>query len=381
MLRDKILAIILAGGEGSRLRQLTDERPKPSLSFGGVYQLIDFPLSNCVHSGIDDVWVVMQYQPGPLQTHLRNGRPWDLDRNRGGLRVLQPFTGKQESGFHQGNADALYRHRSDIREAAPDLVLVLSADHLYTMDFRPVVETHQKHNAEVTMVITPLPRGEDATRFGNVQCNARHRVTKFDYKPDKLQSDLITTEIFLYSTGPLLQMLDELARRAEQEKGEAELEDFGHELLPEFVKRGKVYAHKHEGYWRDVGTVEAYHAAHMDLLDKVPLNPQNQDWPILTRSLNRLPARVQSGAKVENSLLSSGCQIAGRVKHSVIAPDVIIEKDAIVENSVLSQGAVIESGAHVKNAVVIENARLTKGTYGRAGKITLSGTQSVDDES
>jgi glucose-1-phosphate adenylyltransferase len=380
MLRDRILAIILAGGEGSRLRQLTDERPKPSLSFGGVYQLIDFPLSNCVHSGIDDVWVVMQYQPGPLQTHLRNGRPWDLDRNRGGLRVLQPFTGAEESGFHQGNADALYRHRSDIREAAPDLVLVLSADHLYAMDFRQVVETHQKHNAEVTMVVTPLPENEDATRFGNVQFNARHRITRFDYKPDKPQSDWVTTEIFLYSARPLLQMLDDLAQQAEQEKGKAELEDFGHELLPEFVKRGKVYAHKHEGYWRDVGTVEAYHAAHMDLLDKAPLNPQDESWPILTRSLNRMPSRVQSGAKIENSLLSSGCEIAGKVVHSVIAPDVVIEKGAVVENSVISRGAIIESGARVKNAVVIENARLAKGTYGRAGRITLSGAQNVNDE-
>lgn len=374
MLRNEILAIVLAGGEGSRLRALTRETPKPALPFGGSYALIDFPLSNCVHSGIDDVWVVMQYQPGPLQTHLQNGRPWDLDRNRGGLRVLQPHTGRREGGWHQGNADALYRHREEIRRAAPDYILVLSADHLYTLDFRRVLAAHQKHKAQVTAVVTKVPENESATRFGNARLDKADRISGFSYKPERAYSDLVTTEIFLYSAAPLLDALDQLAAQAKRTKGRAQLEDFGDELFPKMVKSGGAYAYRHEAYWRDVGTPEAYHAAHLDLLgDAPPLALHDQAWPILTKISSHLPARVLAGAQAQKSLLSSGCEIGGEVFESVVGIGAKIGAGARVERSVILNGAKIEDGALVSNAIVLPRARVLAGKHGNKKTIAIIG--------
>ena len=374
MLRNKILAIVLAGGEGSRMRSLTRDVPKPALPFGGSYSLIDFPLSNCVHSGIDDVWVVMQYLPAPLQTHLENGRPWDLDRHRGGLRLLQPHTGRRESGWHEGNADALFRHHEEIRRAAPDYVLVLSADHLYTLDFRRVLAAHQKHRADVTAVVTPVPKNEDATRFGNATLTKAGRIENFWYKPETPQSDLVTTEIFLYSTAPLLDALTELAARAKEQKGREKLEDFGHELFPQMVQAGKAYGFRHDGYWRDVGTPEAYHAAHMNLLEATPpLDLHDENWPILTNSGSHLPARVLASAQIANSLLAPGSEIGGEVESCVIGIGARVESGARIENSVVLGGAVIEEGAQVQNAIVLPRAQVAKGRHGKPNKITIVG--------
>jgi glucose-1-phosphate adenylyltransferase len=357
MKRPRILALILAGGAGSRLKQLTARRAKPALPFGGVFRLIDFPLSNCMHSQINDVWVVEQFQPHALNEHLTNGRPWDLDRTRGGLQILPPYQGTPESGWHQGNADAIYRHRRFISDFAPDVLLVLSADHIYKLDYRDVIDAHLQTRAEVTMVTTEVSL-EEASRFGNVDVDDSGKVTRFDYKPEQPKSRTATTEVFAYDTRVLLEVLDELAAQAEKEKPDEEvaLQDFGHELLPALVQRDGAFTYKLDGYWRDVGTVESYHEGHMDLLNDTPaLRLDDPAWPIRTRGQQLLPARIEGSAHIENSLISPGCHIAGRVVNSVLSPGVRVEQGATVENAVLLHGVVVPAGRTVRRAVVDEN--------------------------
>ena len=273
-----VLAIIQAGGAGGRMDVLTLERAKPALSFAGSYQLIDFPLSNLVNSRIDDVWLSVQYQASALEEQVLNGRPWDLDRTGGGLRMLVPQEGTgslDEEGFAKGNADELFRLRDQIRTAAPDVVIVMSADHVYRLDYREVIATHRKKEAEVTMVTTDLAEvfGEDARDHAVVEVNRLGRVTSFAYKPDKTSSTTVATEVFVYEPEALIKVLEELHHVQSDEPdegddgvGDSGLGDFGDLLLPRFVERGKVYAHQLEGYWRDLGQPHHYLNAHLELL-------------------------------------------------------------------------------------------------------------------
>ena len=358
--RMKTLALILAGGEGSRLEVLTEKRAKPVMPFAGMYRLIDFALSNCMHSRIDNVWIIEQYQPHSLNEHLANGRPWDLDRTYGGLQVLPPYMGQNnEGGFAEGNADAIYRHKTFIREFNPDILLILSADHVYKLDYSKVIERHLELKADVTMVTTQVPI-ESASRFGTVKVDKRGRVTDFAYKPKKPQSDIVTTEVFVYDARKLLETLDQIVGRggnnAEGGEGQngASLKDFGHELLPQMVRDGKAFEYRMKGYWRDVGTVESYWQSHMDLLltSEPELLLDDPEWPILTYGAQRMPARIQGSAIIENSLISSGCTIHGQVVRSVLAPGVIIEQDAVVRDSILLHGAVVAARATVDLAVL-----------------------------
>lgn len=375
-MREKALVMILAGGKGSRLETLTEERAKPALPFAGTYRLIDFALSNCVHSGLSDVWVVEQYQLHSLNDHLANGRPWDLDRTYGGLQVLPPFTGKKGGGdeaeVSHGNADALCRHRHLIRDFAPDVLIVLSADHVYKLDFRDVLERHHETGATLTLVTTRVPL-EEAGRFGTVEVDeATGKVTAFAYKPEKPESDLVTTEVFVYRAEPLLRRLDELA------ESDKELGDFGDELLPGLVAEGNVYEHRLNGYWRDVGTIESYWQGHQDLLaPETALSLDEPDWPILTYGVQRRPARIQAGAEVEDSLVSPGCTIRGRVVRSVLAPGVTVAPGALVRDSVLLHDVRIGEGAVVGRSIVDERAEIAAGARvgetepKRGGEITL----------
>ena len=386
MKRDRVLVLILAGGAGGRLGVLTERRAKPAMPFGGTLRLIDFSLSNCLHSELTDVWVIEQYQLHSLNDHLANGRPWDLDRTYGGLQVLPPYvedgdededgesekSGKQgQGGFAKGNADAIYRQRRLIREFAPDLILVLSADHVYKLDYRDVIERHRAAGADVTLVTTRVPPGESASRFGVVQSDADGRVTDFAYKPKQPQGDQITAEVFVYDASKLLGMLDEIAA------GGGELKDYGDELLPRLVKAGKAYAFPLAGYWRDVGTVESYWQAHMDLLaSKGELALDDPKWPILTYGAQRLPAHFLPRAKVENSLVAPGCSVNGTVLNSVLAPDVIIEEGAQVEDSILLHGATIKAGARVQRAIVDEKAEIgERAEIGGEGELTVVGSR------
>jgi glucose-1-phosphate adenylyltransferase len=359
MFKEKVLALILAGGKGSRLGILTEHRAKPVMPFGGSFRLIDFALSNCVNSGISDVWVIEQYELHSLNEHLSNGRPWDLDRTYGGLQVLPPFEDDNKSddtgGFAKGNADAIVRHLDFIEEFAPDILLVLSADHVYKMDFRDAVETHLEKKASVTMVTTKLPTGETASRFGVIKADKNGRITKFDYKPEKPQSDLITTEIFVYDARILIETLKKLSEKKEK------LKDYGDELLPYLVKAGKAFEHRLNGYWRDVGTIQSYWDSQMNLLnERERLFFDDENWRILTLAAQRIPAFVYSSADVKNSLISHGCRIYGTVSRSVLSSGVNVEKGAEIADSIVLPNATIEKNVKLKKVIVDAGVMVTK---------------------
>jgi glucose-1-phosphate adenylyltransferase len=344
--RTRVLSVVLAGGAGSRMGPLTDHRAKPALPFGGIYRLVDFALSNCANSGIDDVWVLQQYLPHSLEDHLANGRPWDLDRTEGGLLILHPFSGGDKGGFTEGNADALWRNNSMLKEFGADVILVLSADAVYTLDYRDVVDTHLATGADVTMVTTRAV-DEDPRRFGVVEVAGDGRVTGFQYKPDEPAGDLVTIEVFAYRPAALLGTLEELAA------GDGGLSDFGDGLVPALVSGGRAYEHRFEGYWRDVGTPESYWQAHQDVLaGRGRLDLDDRAWPIRTTGAHRPPARVETSASVENCLVSPACRVSGRVVDSVLSPGVVVEEGAVVEGAVVLHDAVVHSGARVRRAIV-----------------------------
>ncbi len=362
----KILVLVMAGGEGKRLEVLTEDRAKPSMPFAGLYRLIDFPLSNCVHSGLSDVWLVEQYESHSINEYVANGRPWDLDRTHGGLRLLPPYLGDEESGWHQGSADAVYKNKSLIEEFGPKHVVVLSADHIYKLDYRDVLTWHVDAKADLTMVTTKVSK-EEAGRFGVVQVDDG-RVVQFDQKPDAPASDLVSTEVLVFTWSRLIDALEELSRAPSKDGDDkSSLEDFGDQLIPRLVDEGNVYEYRHDGYWRDVGTIEAYWESHMDLVGPKPgLDLADPAWPILTRGPTRSPAYVDESAKVERSLLSPGCRIHGRVVSTVVSPGVIVEKGAEVQGAVLLHDVVVRSGASVATAIV--DAEVEVGNGARVGE-------------
>jgi glucose-1-phosphate adenylyltransferase len=363
----KILVLVMAGGEGKRLEVLTEDRAKPSMPFAGLYRLIDFPLSNCVNSGLSDVWLVEQYESHSINEYVANGRPWDLDRTDGGLRLLPPYLGDEESGWHQGNADAVFKSKSLIEEFAPEHLVVLSADHIYQLDYRDVLTRHVDQKADLTMVTTKVPK-EEAGRFGVVQVD-EGRVVRFEHKPDSPDSDLVTTEVFVFTWSKLIDVLDDFSKEASKDGGaESSLEDFGEQLIPRLVEDGNVHEFRHDAYWRDVGTIEAYWEAHMDLVGpKTRLDLVDPAWPILTRGPTRAPAYVDEHAKVERSMLSPGCRVHGRVVSSVLSPGVIIEEGAEVHESVLLHGVVVKRGGSVQTAIVDAEVEIGEGaTVGEA---------------
>jgi glucose-1-phosphate adenylyltransferase len=368
MNRPRVLALVLAGGEGSRLGPLTDERAKPALPFAGIYRLIDFPLSNCLHSGIGDVWVIQQYEPHELTKQLANGRPWDLDRTRGGLRILHPYLGDSESGWYEGNADAIYSNRQVIADQDPDVLLVLSADHVYKLDYADVVAHHLDSGAAVTMVTTSVAR-EEASRYGVVRVGGDERISEFEYKPDAPGSGVITTEVFAYEPRTLLRTLDELA----EEGDGSSIRDFGHELLPRLVDEGAARAFDLDGYWRDVGTIDSYWEAHMELLaDEPPLTLDDPAWPILTAGLQRPPARIEQSATIDGCLVAGGAQVRGTVARSVIGPGVVVEEGAEVRDAVLLHDSYVGARARVTRAIVDEEANVGEDTVvGGTDEITV----------
>ena len=343
-----MLGLVLAGGEGGRLSPLTDGRAKPALPFGGVYRLIDFPLSNCHHSRVSDVWVIQQYAAHTLSEHLANGRPWDLDRTWGGMRVVHPTTGDEDGGFYKGNADAIQRNREAIESFEPELVLVLSADAVYRLDYQRVLDLHRERDAEATAVTT-VKSAEEASRLGTVTVDDKGLVTGFEYKPEEPQSEIVTTEVFVYDAKVLLETLAELADEGE------ELSDFGHALLPRLVERGAIFADDLDGYWRDVGTLGSYWQGHMDLLEAQPeLWLDDPEWPILTRANQLPPARIEASARIEGSLISPGCRIAGRVAGSVLGPGVNVDQGVeVIDSVVLGRSRI---SADLRRAIVDEGA-------------------------
>ena len=362
----RTLALVLAGGKGSRLGALTEKKVKPALPVAGTYRLIDVALSNLVHSHLSDVWVVEQFLPHSLNQHLANGRPWDLDRTHGGLQVLPPYQGTEGEGFAEGNADSLYRQKDLIRDFAPDLVLVLSADHLYTINFLDVVDTHLQRGADLTMVTTVVD--EDPSRYGVVQADDDGRVTGFDYKPEQPEGQLVAGEMFLYDAQQLLAALEELHEQ------QGQLEDYGHDLVPWFVAHRTVVEHRLQGYWMDLGTLQSYWTAHLQVLDGEGVTLDDPDWPILSAQPQLVPARIEGGADVRRSMVAAGATVHGTVEHSVLGPGVVVEEGATVRHSVLLDGVRVGPGVSLVNVVADVGAQISGGSRrGSDSGVTLIG--------
>jgi glucose-1-phosphate adenylyltransferase len=370
MVQPRVLVVVLAGGEGGRLELLTRNRAKPAVPYAGQYRLVDVVLSNVLNSGLRDVWLVEQTHPFSLQDHLANGRPWDLDRTTGGLRLLHPRKGTGErDGWQEGTADALWRYADLLRGFGPDALVVLSADAVYALDYDEVVRRHLASDAVVTMVTTTVDP-QDAGRYGVVQVQGG-RITEYAYKPGQPSGNLVTNEVFVFDPGPTLDLLEQIA----EEKGEDGLADLGDELLPRLVEDGRAREHRFDGYWRDLGTVEAYHSAHLDLVStQPPYDPADPQWPLTTHSGGGGAARVREGAVVQDSLLSSGCDVAGAVRRSVLGPGVVVEAGAEVVESVLLEDVVVRRGARVVRTVLDHRAEAAAGvTVGGEGDVALVG--------
>ena len=371
MTRIRTLALVLAGGQGSRLEALTTYRAKPAVPYGGHHRLVDVALSNCMHSGIADVWVSVQYNPVSLVEHVANGRPWDLDRNEGGLLVLHPRQGADRAGFASGTADGLWRNADLIRRYDAQALVVVSADAVYRMDYDAVLDQHMASGAAVTMGTTRVDP-QDAGRYGVVQVEDG-RVTEYELKPDQPKGDLICNEVFVFDPGPALDLLEQLAQDADEEEG---LRDLGHGLLPALVADGGAREYRFDGYWRDVGTLEAYHSSHMDLLGLEPeFVLDDPSWPLLTKGGRRGPSRMIAGARFDDVLVSSSTLIGGEVERSVLSPDVVVEPGAVVRDSVLLHDVVVRAGACVERAVVDAGAEIAAEAYvGGAGELVLVGS-------
>ena len=379
MAAPRTLLLILAGGAGGRLELLTRDRAKPAVPYGGMFRLIDFPLSNAANSGLSDVWVVQQFNPVSLSGHLSNGRPWDLDRTRGGLLTLQPHPGDDRGGWHTGTADALWRNGPLLREFDPDALVVVSADAVYRLDYSDLVAAHRETGAVATMVTTRVP-AQDADRYGLVRVQDG-QVRDYTYKPDEPAGDLVSNEVFVFDPKPVLDELEDLAG----EESEDGLADLGSALLPRLVAGGRVREHRFERYWRDVGTVDAYWASHMDLLADPPkFALHDKSWPISTQSGDNAPARVAGGASVVDCLLSPESYLAGSAERSVLSPGAVVEAGASVVDSILLPGAVVRSGARVERAVLDDGVEVGNGAMvggpdavsllGRRGRVEADAT-------
>lgn len=346
-----VLTLILAGGEGERLSVLSQVRAKPGVPFGGKYRIIDFALSNTVNSGLNDVAVLTQYAPRSLIDHIGLGRPWDLDRSRGGVALLQPYIGRGRArDWYRGTADAVLQNLEFITDRNPDLVLVLAGDHVYKMDYRPFIGLHTESQADVTVAVRRVPI-EEAHRFGILDVDASGRVTDFIEKPPNPPSNLVSMGVYVFSLRALLEALH------------VDRIDFGRDVLPGMVNGGqRVFAYEYKGYWEDVGTVESYWRSNLDLLSDHPgINLYDRPWLIYTKSEERAPALIGADARVEGSMVSHGCVIHGSVVHSVLSPGVVVEAGAEVRDSIVMFDTVIESGAAVDRAIVDKDCVIGRG--------------------
>lgn len=361
----KTRAVILAGGEGSRLGVFTAKRAKPAVPFAGKYRIIDFTLSNCVNSGIFDVMMLTQYRPHSLNEHIGAGRPWDLDRGfTGGIQIYQPFKGRTDTDWYAGTADAIQQNLMFLKRNNPDLVLVLSGDHIYEMNYDSMIAFHLDNQADLTIATIRVSL-EEASRMGILATDESYRVREFVEKPKDPPGTLASMGIYVFSASVLDRVLTEDRSRRDSSH------DFGKDIIPRMVKTGmRVFAYPFSGYWVDVGTVDSYWRAHMDLLQHPPkLNLNDRTWIIHTRSEERPPVFIQEGAVVRNSMVADGCVIArgAVVERSVLSPGVYVGPEAVVRESILFTEGSIEAGARVERAIV--DKLVTVGHNARVGEI------------
>ena len=351
VVKKEMIAMLLAGGQGSRLGVLTAKVAKPAVAFGGKYRIIDFPLSNCINSGVDTVGVLTQYQPLRLNTHIGIGIPWDLDRNVGGVTVLPPYEKVGKTEWYTGTANAIYQNLAYMESYNPDYVLILSGDHIYKMDYEVMLDYHKSHHADVSIAVMPVPQ-EEASRFGIVVTDEDGKITEFQEKPEHPKSNLASMGIYIFSW-PVLR--DALIALSEQEGC-----DFGKHVIPYVFDQGKsLVAFEFNGYWKDVGTLGSYWEANMELIDIIPeFNLYEEFWKIYTKNDMIPPQYIADSAKIYRSLIGDGTEVYGEVDNSIIGSGVTIEKGAVVCDSIIMQGAVIREGAVLDKAIVAENSEI-----------------------
>ena len=347
-----VLAIILAGGEGRRLSILSQKRAKPAVPFAGKYRIIDFTLSNCANSGIYTVGIPTQYRPRSLNDHIRTGAPWDMDRMSGGVTLLQPYLGRSDSDWYAGNADAVQQNFDFIRHNRPEMVLILSGDHIYKMDYDRMISFHTENQADLT-VATATVTLEEASRYGILETDDSYRVIGFEEKPAMPKSRLASMGVYIFNTEVLSDMLKADAADPNSSR------DFGRDIVPKMIHQQRVFAYPFSSYWVDVGTIQAYWEAHMDLLsDNPPLDLNDRTWIIHTRSEERPPVNIRTGALVMHSLITDGCMIEGTVEYSVLSPGVRVERGAVVRYSIVMTDTVIRASALVDRVILDKNVEI-----------------------
>lgn len=370
--KKECVAMLLAGGQGSRLYALTNKIAKPAVPYGGKYRIIDFPLSNCVNSGIDTVGVLTQYQPLVLNDYIGNGEPWDLDRSYGGVHILSPYQAKHGSEWFKGTANAIYQNIAFIKRYDPDFVLILSGDHIYKMDYADMIERHKETNADCTIAAIKVPLSE-ASRFGVLNVKEDGEIYQFEEKPKQPKSDLASMGIYVFKAEKLYKYLEEDEADALSSK------DFGKDILPKMLASGeKMMSYTFEGYWKDVGTISSLFESNMDLLSSSPaFDLADPSWRIRSRNPIAPPHYIGKEGRVVNSIVSSGCEIDGSVESSVLSYDVTVGKGAKIKNSVIFSGVTIKENAIIDNAIIDENVVIGKGAKIGAdkgdGKIAVLG--------
>ncbi|OUP00388.1 glucose-1-phosphate adenylyltransferase [Sellimonas sp.] len=351
MIKKEMIAMLLAGGQGSRLGVLTSKVAKPAVAFGGKYRIIDFPLSNCINSGIDTVGVLTQYQPLRLNTHIGIGIPWDLDRNVGGVTILPPYEKSTNSEWYTGTANAIYQNLDYMETFNPDYVLILSGDHIYKMDYEVMLDFHKEHNADVTIAAMPVPI-EEASRFGIVIADEEGRINDFQEKPKEPKSNLASMGIYIFSWPVLKEALIKMSDEPSC--------DFGKHVIPYCHENGKrLFAYEYNGYWKDVGTLGSYWEANMELIDLIPeFNLYEEFWKIYTNSAILPPQYVSDQAVVDRCIVSNGAEIYGEVHNSVIGAGVVIGKGTIVRDSIIMEDTQIGANSVIDKAIIAENVKI-----------------------
>ena len=351
MIKKEMIAMLLAGGQGSRLGVLTAKVAKPAVSFGGKYRIIDFPLSNCINSGIDTVGVLTQYQPLRLNSHIGIGIPWDLDRNVGGVTVLPPYEKSSNSEWYTGTANAIYQNLEYMEQYNPDYVLILSGDHIYKMDYKIMLDYHKANNADITIAAMPVPM-EEASRFGIVVTDEDNRITEFEEKPTQPKSNLASMGIYIFSWKVLKEALIKLKDQNEC--------DFGKHVIPYcFENNKRIFVYEYNGYWKDVGTLSSYWEANMELIDIIPVfNLYEEFWKIYTRTDTIPPQYIGENAYIEKSIIGDGTEIYGKVYNSVIGAGVVIEEGTVVRDSIIMNNSVIGKDSIVTKSIIAEDVQI-----------------------
>ncbi len=373
--RKECVAMLLAGGQGSRLYALTNKVAKPAVTFGGKYKIIDFPLSNCVNSGIDTVGVLTQYQPLLLSDYVGNGQPWDLDRLYGGVHILSPYQGKSGSEWYKGTANAIYQNMLFIKRYNPEYVVILSGDHIYKMDYSLMLKAHKRNKAACTVATISVPK-EEASRFGIVNIKEDGEIYEFEEKPKNPKSTLASMGIYIFTASKLYKYLEE------DEQNPNSSNDFGNDILPKMLADGeKMFSYEFKGYWKDVGTINSLFEANMDCLGDQPMFPlYDDDWKIHSRNPICPPHYLGENSRVVNSMVSLGCEIYGEVENSVLSDSVTIEEGAIVKNSIIFGNCHIKKGAKLNYVIMDEDVTVEENAVVGGNdieKITLIGADVV----